>query len=122
MLNLNCIMLSSADPKVLAAFYGQVLEKKPEMEDNGFVGYEAGSCFIMIGGHDKVTSKSQNPERIIFFFETKDVQADFDRIKAIPGATVIKEPYSPSGDDKVGLATLADPDGNYFQLALPWNQ
>ena len=41
---------------------------------------------------------------------------EFERIKAA-GATVIKEPYE-MGD--AWIATLADPDGNYFQLMSPW--
>jgi len=124
MLKLNCLMLSSENPKALADFYGKVLEKKPEMEDakNSFTGFVAGDCFLSIGPHDKVHGQSQNPERMIFFFETADVEAEFDRIKAIAGASVIKEPYSPSSDGVIGLATLADPDGNYFQLATPWKQ
>lgn len=122
MLNLNCLMLGSEDPKALADFYGKVLEKKPEMEDGTFIGYLAGSCFLSIGPHDKVKGKSTNPERIIFFFETTEVEAEFSRIKDIPGASVVKEPYNPGGGgDTISLATLADPDGNYFQLATPWD-
>ena len=113
-------MISSENPKELGEFYGKVLQAKPQMEEGGFVGYLAGGSYLSIGPHDKVHGTSNNPERIIFFFESDDVQKDFDRIKDIPGATVIKEPYNP-GDDEMMLATLADPDGNYFQLASPWN-
>lgn len=122
MLKLNCVMLSSDNPKKLADFYGQVLDTKPAMEENSFVGYQAGDSYLTIGPHDKVTGKSQQPERIIFFFEASDVEAEFDRIKAIAGAEVIQAPYDPSGGDVVSLATLADPDGNYFQLSKPWNE
>jgi predicted enzyme related to lactoylglutathione lyase len=123
MLNLNSIMLSSPDYQKLAGFYGNVLQKKPEMEDteHSYIGYLAGTCFISICPHDKVQGKSQNPERIILFFETNEVQEEFNRIKGISGATVIREPYSPDGSQKARIATLADPDGNYFQLVTPWN-
>ena len=122
MLNLNSIMLGSEDPKALADFYGKVLQKKPDMEDSNYIGFLAGSSFLSIGPHDKVKGKSKEPERIIYFFETKEVQKEFDRIKEIAGATVVQEPYNPgpAGDDSMQLATLADPDGNYFQLASPW--
>lgn len=120
MLNLNCVMLGSEDPKALGEFYGKVLEKKPDMEEGDFIGFLAGSCFLSVGPHDKVSGKNSNPERIIFFFETTDIDADFNRIKDVEGATVVKAPYSP-GDDAMKLATLADPDGNYFQLSTPWN-
>ena len=48
-------------------------------------------------------------------FESAEVKEEFERIKAI-GATVVKAPY------EIGegwIATLADPDGNYFQLISP---
>jgi predicted enzyme related to lactoylglutathione lyase len=123
MLNLNSIMLSSSDYQKLGDFYGALLQKKPEMEDkeHSVIGYLAGSCFITICSHDKVHGKSQNPERIILFFETKDVQEEFDRVKDLAGAVVVKEPYKPSEDGNATIATLADPDGNYFQLVTPWN-
>ncbi|HEY5268449.1 MAG TPA: VOC family protein [Candidatus Saccharimonadales bacterium] len=123
MLNLNSIMLSSPNYKNLANFYGKVLDKKPEMvdEEHGYIGYLAGNCFISICAHDKVQDKNQNPERIILFFESTDVQVEFDRIKQIEGVEVIKEPYSPNGSNAHLISTLADPDGNYFQVVTPWD-
>jgi predicted enzyme related to lactoylglutathione lyase len=59
---------------------------------------------------------AKDPARIIFNFETETVKEEFDRIKKL-GATVIKEPYDMGG---MWIATLADPDGNYFQLLTPW--
>jgi predicted enzyme related to lactoylglutathione lyase len=114
-------MLGSQDSKVLADFYEKVLQKKPDMVDGDWYGFVSGSCFLSMGKHDKVTGKSANPERIIFNFETKEVQAEFDRIKAL-GATVISEPYHPGDDAKILIATFADPDGNYFQLMSPWGE
>ncbi|MBP9738469.1 hypothetical protein KBD20_02145 [Candidatus Saccharibacteria bacterium] len=114
-------MLGSEDPEVLADFYAKVLEKKPDMKDGTFIGFLAGSCFLSIGPHNKVHGKNKNPERLIFFFETTEVQLEFERIKAIPGASVVKEPYSPGEEGTFSLATLSDPDDNYFQLATPWN-
>ena len=121
MLNLNSIMIGSENPKQLADFYGKVLQKKPDMDENGFTGYLAGNTFISIGQHDAVKGKSTNPERMIFFFETKDVQGEFERVSKIDGATAVKEPYSPDDTGKFMLATLSDPDGNYFQLSSPWD-
>ena len=123
MLNLNSVMLSSSDYQRLSDFYGKVLQKKPDMEEkeHSAVGYLAGSCFITLCSHDKVHGKSLNPERVILFFETREVEDEFNRIKEIPGASVIREPYKVGGAKKAVIATLADPDGNYFQLATPWN-
>jgi predicted enzyme related to lactoylglutathione lyase len=117
-------MLNSADYQKLADFYGQVLQKKPEMvgKEHSYVGYLAGNCFISIAAHDKVHGKSQNPERLILFFETNEVEAEFNRIKDIPGASVIKEPHKFDDASEATIATLADPDGNYFQLVTSWNE
>ena len=117
-MNLNSIMIGSSDPKKLASFYEQVLSKKPDMEEDGWYGFAAGSAFLSIGAHDKVVGKAKNPERIILNFETTDVKGEFERIKGL-GATVIAVPYELGG---AWIATLADPDGNYFQLMPPWDE
>jgi predicted enzyme related to lactoylglutathione lyase len=51
----------------------------------------------------------------MFNFETTSVKEEFERMKAA-GAKVIREPYEMGGGM---IATLADPDGNYFQLVTP---
>jgi predicted enzyme related to lactoylglutathione lyase len=48
-------------------------------------------------------------------FETPQVKEEFERIRGA-GAAVIREPYDMGGG---WIATLADPDGNYFQLMSP---
>ena len=53
--------------------------------------------------------------RIMFNFETTQVKEEFERIKAL-GSMVIREPSEMGGG---WLATLADPEGNYFQLVTP---
>ncbi len=121
-LNFNSILLSSENHKRLVDFYSEVFEKKPEMEDETYSGFLVGSCFINIGAHDKVKGKSQNPERILFNFETDDVKGEFERIKEIDGVEVVAEPYQPSPEWDGWIATFADPDGNYFQLMPPWEE
>lgn len=120
MLNFNSILLSSEDHKKLVEFYQKVFDKKPEMEDEGYAGFLVGSCFLSIGGHDKVHGKNKNPERVLFNFETNEVKEEFERIKKIEGVEIVKEPYQMDGWDG-WIATLADPDGNYFQLVTPWD-
>lgn len=116
MLNLNSVMLGSSDPAALSAFYGQILEKKPDMEEGGWYGYSAGSCYLSIGAHDKVKGKATQPERVILNFATQDVRGEFARIKGLD-TQVVAEPYQ---IDEAWIATFADPDGNYFQLMTPW--
>lgn len=112
-------MLSSENPEKLAAFYEKVLKKKPDMDDGGYIGFLAGKTFLTIAPHDKVKGKNTNPERLLLNFETTDVKREFERIKGL-GEKVIAKPYQ-MGDSDMWIATLADPDGNFFQLMSPWD-
>lgn len=118
MLNFNSILVFSEEPKKLSDFYKKVFQKEPIWNEGGYVGFQVGSAFITFGPHDKVKGKSQNPERIMFNFETEDVEGEFKRIKEL-GAEVIAEPYGPEKEPEGKIATLSDPDGNYFQLMSP---
>ena len=114
-MKLGGVMIGSEHPKELADFYTKVLGK-PAMQQDEWYGYEAG---VMIGRHSDVHGKNENPARIIFNFEVSDVKAEFARIKDL-GAEVIAEPYQPQEGSDMWLATFADPEGNYLQLAPPW--
>ena len=117
MLNLNSVMIGTMQPKVLADFYTGVIGKPAEMEDaeNGFFSWQVGSSYLSILQHSETAGKSKDPARVIMNFETPEVRSEFDRIKPL-GGTVIREPYEMGGG---WIATLADPDGNYFQLVTP---
>ena len=120
MLNFNSILLSSENYKNLVKFYKKVFEKEPDMNDDNYAGFMVGSCFLSIGAHDKIKGKNTNPERVLFNFETNEVQKEFDRIKQIEGVKVIAEPYSMGENNKFWIATFADPVNNFFQLITPW--
>lgn len=117
MLNLNSVMLGTKQPVVLAAFYEKVLGKSADMVDqaNGFWGWQAGGAFLSVLDHSEMSGSTKDPGRIMFNFETSEVRDEFERIKVL-GAGVIREPYEMDGG---WVATLADPDGNYFQLVSP---
>lgn len=118
MLSLNTVMINSEQPEVLSDFYTKVLGE-PGWNDGGYVGWQAGAGWLMIGPHSEVKGTNEMPGRIIVNFETPDVKAEFARLKDL-GVTVQQEPYQPGpGDGEMWLATLADPDGNFFQLASP---
>lgn len=119
-MNFNSILIGSENPKELAEFYTKVFGK-PTMDDsdNGWYGWTVGQGFLSVGPHSEVKGKNPSPGRILINFETKDVQGEFDRIKAA-GAKVVAEPYHPGDVQDATLATFADPDGNYFQLNTPW--
>jgi len=118
MLNFSSILVSSEKPEKLRSFYQKVFDKNPEMDEGGYFGWMVGKGFIMFGPHDKIKGKNAQPERFMFNLETKEVKKEFARIKKL-GAKVIAAPYQ-MGEGPAWIATLADPDGNYFQLATPW--
>ena len=118
MLNLNSVMIGSKQSQVLAAFYEKVFGKPAEMADSehGYFGWKVGSAYLSVLEHSEMGGNAKDPGRVLVNFETAQVKEEFERIKAIPGAAVIREPYQMG---EAWLATLADPDGNYFQLVSP---
>jgi len=117
MLNLNNIMIGTKQPKVLAAFYEKVLGKPAEMVDEkyGFYGWQVGVAYLAILDHSEMVGKAKDPGRIILNFETPHVKEEYERLKGL-GVVIIKEPYEMEGG---WITTLADPDGNFFQLVSP---
>ena len=117
MLNLNSVMLGTKQPKELATFYEKVIGKPADMVDseNGFYGWQAGSAYLSVLEHSEMGGNTKDPGRVMLNFETSQVNEEFERIKAL-GGVVIKAPYEMGGG---WIATLADPDGNYFQLVSP---
>jgi predicted enzyme related to lactoylglutathione lyase len=116
-MNFNSILIGSDDPQRLADYYTRLFGE-PTWKDGGYVGWLIGSGAVSIGPHSEVHGKNAHPGRIIWNIETTDVQADFDRFKAA-GAIVIREPYTFEQAPGSWIATLADPDDNYFQLMTP---
>jgi predicted enzyme related to lactoylglutathione lyase len=121
MFKFNSMLLFSENPRELSEFYKKMFITDPLWEEGGYSGFVLGPGMLIIGPHDKVHGKNQHPERMIFNLETKDVEKEFKRMKKL-GAKVIKEPYHPGEAEDMLIATLADPDGNYFQLATPMEE
>jgi predicted enzyme related to lactoylglutathione lyase len=117
MLNLNSVMIGTKQAKAMADFYQKVLGKEPDMADGdyGFFGWQAGTAYFSILDHSEMQGQTKDPGRVMLNFETLQVKEEFERIKAL-GGTVIREPYEMGGG---WIATMADPDGNYFQLVTP---
>ena len=120
MLKLNSVMIGTKQPRELAAFYEKLLGIPAGMVDqeNGFWGWDVGNTYLGILNHSEMDGNTKDPGRILINFETPQVKEEFERIKAL-GGTVVREPYQ-MGDG--WIATLADPDGNYFQLMNPMGQ
>ena len=117
MLNLNSVMIGTKQLKALASFYEKVLGKPADMIDNenGFYGWQVGSSYFSLLDHSEMMGKTKDPGRVMLNFETSQVKEEFERIKKL-GGVVIRAPYEMGGG---WIATLADPDGNYFQLITP---
>ena len=114
-LNLNSVMIGTAQPNVLAEFYEKVLGRPADWVEGGYYGWQVGNCFLTVGEHSEVRGQAKEPARMILNFETQAVQAEYQRLKQA-NVTVIKEPYEMGGG---WIATLADPDGNFVQLMTP---
>jgi predicted enzyme related to lactoylglutathione lyase len=115
-MDFNSILIGSENPERLVEYYTRLFGE-PGMADGGYTGWQLGSGFVTVGPHSEVHGKNPQPGRLIWNIESPDVKADFERLKAA-GAIVITEPYGFEGTEGL-IATLADPDDNYFQLMSP---
>jgi len=116
-MNFNSILIGSEDPARLADYYTKLFGE-PTWDENGYTGWLLGSGSITVGPHSEVSGRNPQPGRLIWNIESDDVQGDFERFTAA-GATVVREPYAFEGAPDSLIATFADPDDNYFQLATP---
>ena len=114
MLKLNSVMIGTKQSKAMAAFYEKVFGKPADVVDagSGYYGWQVGGTYLSLLEHSEMGGNTKDPGRVMINFETAQVKDEFERIKSL-GGTVIHEPYQ-MGEG--WLATLADPDGNYFQL------
>ena len=116
-MNFNSILVGTDDAERLSTYYTKLFGA-PTWSDGGYTTWLIGSGAVSIGPHSEVHGKNAHPGRLIFNIESPDVQADFDRLKAA-GAIVVREPYTFEEAPGSWIATLADPDDNYFQLMSP---
>ena len=119
-MDFNSILIGSEDPDRLVEFYTRMLGD-PAMAEGGYTGWQVGSGWVTVGPHSEVSGQNQQPGRLIWNIETPDVRGEFERMRGA-GATVVAEPYSmddQGSTDSGAIATLADPDGNLFQLMSP---
>ena len=115
-MDFNSILIGSEHADRLVEYYTRLFGE-PVMSEGGYTGWKLGSGWVMVGPHSEVMGSNAQPGRLIWNIETSDVRADFERFTAA-GATVVAEPYRFEGSDSL-IATLSDPDGNYFQLVSP---
>ena len=118
-MNFNNILIGTDNPQRLVEYYTRLFGE-PAYKDESYSSWQVGSGTVSVGAHSEVHGKSAQPGRIIWNIETDDVQGVFAKMKAA-GAIVIREPYSFDQFPDSWIATLADPDDNYFQLMTPFD-
>lgn len=118
-MNFNNILIGSENPQALVEYYTKLFGE-PGFNDGGYAGWKFGDGFVSIGPHSEVHGKNAQPGRLIWNLETPDVRGEFAKLKDA-GAIVIREPYEMEGAEGYAIATLADPDDNYFQLVAPYD-
>jgi len=116
-MNFNSILIGSEDPGRLVDYYTKLFGA-PTMSEGGYTGWMLGQGFVTVGPHSEVSGRNAAPGRLIWNIETDDVKGTFERFKAA-GALVVVEPYEFEEAPGSAIATLADPDDNYFQLMSP---
>jgi len=117
-MNFNSILIGSENPAALLDYYTKLFGE-PGFNDGTYFGWQLGSGFLTIGPHSEVHGKNPEPGRFIWNIETTNVKGEFAKLQAA-GAIVVREPYSFEGMPDSWIATLADPDDNYFQLTTPF--
>lgn len=118
-MNFNNILIGTDDPARLIEYYTKILGE-PAYKDESYSSWQLGTGTVSVGAHSEVHGNNEMPGRFLWNIETDDVQAEFARMQGA-GAIVVKEPYSFDQMPSVWIATLADPDGNYFQLMTPFD-
>lgn len=114
------VQIGTEDPKKLSEFYTKVFGK-PNFQQDDWYGYDVEGSGIMIGKHSEVHGQNDSPGRIMAMLTVKDVEKEFKRLEEL-GVKIIAKPYNPDPENSPDmlLATIADPDGNYIQIATPW--
>jgi predicted enzyme related to lactoylglutathione lyase len=106
----------SEDLNNLLPFYRDVLGLKVVQESQGFVvlgGDQPDVPSLALGTHSEVRGRNADPARHMVGFESDDLTADWQRLKAA-GVEFIEDPTDYG--DGMSLATLKDPEGNLVQI------
>jgi predicted enzyme related to lactoylglutathione lyase len=117
--NFNGILIGTDNMAQMTEYYTKLFGEPP-YKDDSYSNWQFGSGSVSIGPHSEVHGPNNAPGRIIWNIETDDVQGEFGRLRDA-GAIVVREPYSFDEYPDMWIATLADPDGNYFQLMTPFD-
>jgi predicted enzyme related to lactoylglutathione lyase len=119
-MKLNGVQIGAEDAKKLAEFYTKVLGEPKWAMPGDWYGWDVGSGHLFFGPHSEVKGLASEPQRVMLAIEADDVKEAFDKFVSA-GAKVVAEPYHPDEENSQDfwLATVADPEGNYLNIASP---
>lgn len=118
-MKLNGVQIGAADAKKLADFYTKAFGEPKWAMPGDWYGWDIGFGHLFFGPHSEVNGVASEPQRVMIAIEAEDVASSFDILIAA-GGTEVAKPHNPSPESKdFWQATVADPEGNYLQLASP---
>jgi predicted enzyme related to lactoylglutathione lyase len=110
---IHSVLIWTEDLQRLLPFYRDVLGMKTQMENEGFVAFEASTgSALALGTHSDVKGRSREPNRVMVDFQVDDCQAEYERLSK----EGVEFRRAPSKEDGITIATFVDPDGNVLQL------
>lgn len=76
MLRLTSAMIGTKQLKVLAEFYEKIIGKPADMaaSADGYYAWKVGEAYLSVLEHSEMGGKTKDPGRIMFVFETTQVQ------------------------------------------------
>lgn len=110
---IHSVVIWTEELQRLLPFYRDVLGLTPQMENEGFVAFQASSgAALALGAHSEVRGRSRDPNRLMVDFQVDDCQTEYERLTK-QGVEFVR---TPSKENGVTIATFLDPDGNVLQL------
>jgi predicted enzyme related to lactoylglutathione lyase len=107
---IGSILLASADPAALRAWYEQAFGVTADVD--GFL--QLGDVGLLIDGRDDVAARAAEPARLILNLHVPDARAAAARLDELGVTWLAELEYRPQGG--AWFATVVDPDGNYVQI------
>jgi predicted enzyme related to lactoylglutathione lyase len=118
-MNLNGVQIGASDAKKLAEFYTKAFGEPKWAMPGDWYGWDIGSGHLFFGPHSEVSGIASEPQRVMIALEDTDVQGAYAKLIAA-GASEVAKPNNPDPSiQDFWQATVADPEGNYLQLASP---
>ena len=116
--NFESVIIGTQNATKLADFYKKKVGLKQSWDavmgkNSNVYGFTIGKIDLVIMDHSDVKGKNKDSARVMFNLEVDSIEKDFAKLKKA-GVEVIAKIYHIQEYGYV--ATLADLDGNYFQL------